>query len=295
MKIPTLTLVTALTTLCGMSSKAETVYLLTADDQILTFDSATPGTIISARSITGLQTGETLRGLDARPATGTLYSLGSSSRLYTINPNTGAATQVGSQFSTLLNGTSFAFDFNPAVDRIRVASDLNQNLRVNPNDAGVTVDGNFAYAPGDTYFSQNPNINGVAYDNNFSGALTTTLYAIDSLQNTLSIVTSPNAGTLSSIGLLGIDASRFNGFDISGASGVAYAVTPAASSDPGANLYTIDLGTGAATLIGRIGTFDQDTLVRGMTVMAIPEPGVTALLAVGGCFGSLVLWRRRRS
>ncbi len=295
MKIPTLAIVMAMTTLCGLSSKAETVYVLTSNDQIITFDSASPGTILSARSITGLQIGESLQGLDARPVNGLLYSLGSSSRLYTVDPSTGAATQVGSgQFSTLLNGTSFGLDFNPTVDRIRVSSDLDQNLRLNPNNADVTVDGTFAYNGGDLFAANNPNINAVAYDNNVVGAVTTTLYAIDSLLNTLTVVTSPNSGTLSTIGSLGIDAARFNGFDISGVTGLGYAVSPAASSDPAANLYTIDLNSGLATLVGRIGDLDQDILVRGMTV-AVPEPGTLALFACGGVFGFLALRKRRRA
>jgi len=46
--------------------------------------------------ITGLQAGETVLGFDYRPATGGLYAIGSTSRLYLINGTTGAATQVGS-------------------------------------------------------------------------------------------------------------------------------------------------------------------------------------------------------
>lgn len=300
MKIRHLTTALALALLPVVSAQAETIYVLSTLDQIITFDSAAPGNILLARSITGLQSGESLLGIDSRPATGLIYALGSSSRLYSIDPLTGAAVQTGSgQISPLLNGSSFSFDFNPTVDRIRVTSDLDQNLRLNPNSGAVAaVDTTLAYAAGDSRFGQNPSINGVAYDNNVPGAATTTLYGVDSLQNTLVTIgsPSPNDGTLHTVGVLGIDASRFNGFDISGVSGLAYAISPAASSDPAANLYIIDKATGGATLVGKLGNIDEDYLIRGMTVFApVPEPGVSALFAFGGGIGGFLLWRRQRS
>jgi hypothetical protein len=43
-------------------------------------------------------------------------------------------------FMPVLAGTSFGFDFNPTVDRIRLVSDSGQNLRLNPNSgAGATT------------------------------------------------------------------------------------------------------------------------------------------------------------
>ena len=78
-------------------------------NELLTFDSASPQNGLSARAITGVQSGDQIRGIDW--INGTLYGLGNESYLYTINPNTGAATQVGAgQFSPLLNGTDFGFN-----------------------------------------------------------------------------------------------------------------------------------------------------------------------------------------
>ena len=274
------------------SVNAELIYALSSDSQILSFNSTAPGSILSAHGITGLQPVETLLGIDARPTTGLLYALGSSSRLYTINPNTGAATQVGSgQFGSLLNGLSFGYDFSSAGDVIRATSDLDQNLRINPTTGAiVAVDTTLAYAGGDTFAGQNPSINGLAYNN--SGVL----FAIDSLQNSVSTIgsPSPNDGTIHTVGLLGIDVSRVNGFDISTTSGIAYLGSPAASSDPGANLYTVNPITGVASLLGHIGAPDQDIIIQGITV-AVPEPGIGALFAFGSGFGCLMLWKRRRS
>jgi hypothetical protein len=85
----------------------ELLYAITTRNNLISFYSDAPGTILSARAINGLQGAERIRGVSVGP-NGSLYGLGSSSRLYTINPNTGTATQVGSgQFSTLLNGQAF--------------------------------------------------------------------------------------------------------------------------------------------------------------------------------------------
>jgi len=250
----------------------------------------------SAQFVTGLQPAETLLGIDYRPANGLLYGLGSSSRLYLINPTTGAASQVGSgQFSTLLSGTTFGFDFNPTVDRIRVVSDLDQNLRLNPNDGTVAaVDLSLNYAAGDPFFGLSPNVNAAAYANNVPGALSTTLYVIDSAQNSLAIQNPPNNGTLTTVGLLAIDASRFNGFDISGLTGIGYAATPAASGGPAADLYIINLATGGASLVGHIGGAPDDFIIKCLSVVAVPEPGVGVLALVGG-LGLWMLRLRRRA
>src|SRR5262249_17417306 len=68
---------------------ASTLFAVTATNQLLSFSSALPGIIQSTTPITGLQGGETIRGIDTRPTTGQLYALGSTSRLYTIDPATG--------------------------------------------------------------------------------------------------------------------------------------------------------------------------------------------------------------
>jgi len=72
----------------GGRTDAEILTGLTSTGNLVTFDSGTPGTIDSSLAITGLQGGETLLGIDRRPATGLLYGLGSTSRVYTIKPST---------------------------------------------------------------------------------------------------------------------------------------------------------------------------------------------------------------
>ncbi len=102
-------------------------------DNLISFYSDAPGSITASRAITGLQAGESVRGIDVG-ANGVLYGLGSSSRLYSIDPNTGQATAVGGQFSTLLNGSTFGFDIGPT--GARVTSDLGQALLINTSTWG---------------------------------------------------------------------------------------------------------------------------------------------------------------
>jgi hypothetical protein len=108
----------------------------------------------------------------------------------------------------------------------------------------------FALSPGAA-------VNGVAYDRNFPGSKVTTLYAID--PNTDQLVTiggidsspSPNGGVIRTIGPIGVNAANDVGFDISiGAEGAAYA---SLTVNGKAGFYTIDLKSGAATLVGPIG------------------------------------------
>jgi len=163
------------------------------------FSTSNPETVISSANITGLQAGEKILGIDFRPATGQLYGLGSNSRLYTINPSTGVATFVAALTTVpmgsttavplSLEGTSFGFDFNPVVDRIRIVSNTGQNLRANPITGLTLVDGRINPQPA--------SVNGVAYDNNDNDPATgTALYALDILTDQEFEINPPNNGTL---------------------------------------------------------------------------------------------------
>jgi hypothetical protein len=239
-----------------------TIYALTNSNDLLRLDSAAPGTILSTVGISGLQPGENLLGIDFRPASGQLYALGSTSRLYTIDLGSGAATQVGAgPFAPALNGTSFGFDFNPVVDRVRVVSDADQNLRLNPSTGALAgADSQLTYAAGDPNSGANPNLVGLAYNNNAAGVTITTLYGIDSNLDILAIQNPPNNGTLNTIGPLGFDTSGEVGFDIA-TSGTGFASLQIGGLT---GLFTIDLATGAATSVGSIGT--GATAIRDIAV-----------------------------
>lgn len=193
-----------------------------------------------SKSIAGLQTGENILGIDFRPVNGQLYALGSSSRMYTINLGTGAATAVGtSPLSTLLAGADFGFDFNPMADKIRVVSNTGQNLRLDPVTGAVTA-ADAAINPLGAALSA------AAYTNNMAGATSTTLFVIDHNTDKLYQQTPPNNGTLVETGSLGINISNANGFDIGSMSQKAYLMATVGTST---KIYSINTTTGAATSI----------------------------------------------
>ena len=230
-------------------------------------------TIEAAHQITGVAAGETILGIDFRPATGQLYALGSTSRLYTINPATGVATATGtSPFSPSLNGTAFGFDFNPTVDRIRVVSNTRQNLRLHPETgATAAVDETLAYGTLDSNAGTLPNVVAAAYTNPDNDPATgTLLYDLDSELGVLATQNPPNLGALNTVGALGVRSNDLVGFDIA-PSGIAYVVLKA--TGPGkpkqtcgnSDLYTVNLSTGAGTRIGSVGT---PMPIRGLAASA---------------------------
>jgi hypothetical protein len=226
---------------------------------MLHFSSAALTTTVDI-PITGLQVGETMLAIDFRPNTHKLFGLGSTSRLYQIDKATGAATQVGSgAFTPALTGTEIGFDFNPVVDRIRVVGNDDQNLRLSPSIGTVAgVDTPVAFAPTDVYAGESAVIGGLAYSNNVMSATVTTLYGYDYAHNVLFTQGGPNGtpsangGQLFTIGPSGVTACNTRiGLDISSL-GHAYAslnTAPCTTS----SLYTVNLSTGAVTLVGSIG------------------------------------------
>ena len=271
------------------SVDAETVFGLTNSSTIVTFDSSSPGTIISTRPITGLGSGVSLRGIDFRPADSQLYALGSNGNLYRLTASGGtfAATDLGA-LSTSPQGASFGFDFNPTVDRLRVTSDVNQNLRINQTTSppGVTVDGALTLNG-----SSNFDLVGAAYTNSVFGATSTTLYGLDAFTDSLVRSTNANAGTYTNTNLNGglfgplgvtFGSSDLVGFAISGSSGSGFF-----SLNDG--FFSIDLNSGAAT---RLGTLGSGSLV-GISVAPVPEPGTWAMMLLGFAVIGAVLRRRR--
>ena len=103
-----------------------------------------------ARPISGLTPGETVVGIDVRPTDGDgaangqddgkLYGVGktgTAGRVFEIDPRT-ATVKNAVPLSVALSGSAFGVDFNPTVDRLRIVSDEDQNLRANV-DTGATL------------------------------------------------------------------------------------------------------------------------------------------------------------
>lgn len=232
---------------------AETAFALNGRNMLIRFDTNTPGFTDSAQVIRGLQPGESILGIDFRPANGMLYGLGSQNRLYVIDTATGMATAVGSApFLTPLEGTEFGFDFNPTVDRIRVVSNTGQNLRLHPDTGAVAaVDGRLNTDPATEF-----RVAGAAYTNSVAGATTTVLYGVDAELRMLVTQNPPNDGKLNRVGMLNADISEVAGFDISPRTGIAYVAARVRGSATSA-LYEVNLMTGATMQLGVFDRLDQ--------------------------------------
>jgi len=248
------------------------------------FDSGALGSVTTVPT-TGLQAGEFLVGIDFRPADAQIYGIGSTSRLYRLNILTGVATQVGTAGQFTLNGTAFGTDVNPLTDRIRLVSNTEQNLRLNPTDGTLTGT--------DSALNPAGNVVAAAYSNNFVGTATTTLYDIDSAAGTLLIQNPPNNGALTTVGSLGLgtNLNEAIGFDIA-ENGVAFATITTGGIS---RLYIVNLTTGAATLqssnAGSIGTGTTPFVGVTATPKAVGFESAAAAAGEGGT-ATLTVYRR---
>ena len=234
---------------------------LTNDDNLVSFDPNRPDRTTKI-AVSGIDA--PLLGIDTRPSNGLIYGITTANTIYTINPNTGAATKV-STLDTSFEGTTVSgFDFNPVADRLRLVGDNDQDFRINVETGAVTVDGTLAFADGDVNAGANPRVTAAAYTNAIANPTTTQLYDIDADLNTLVLQNPPNDGTLMTIGELGIEIDDLAGFDIVSSgegNNAAFAVTDS-------TLYSIDLLTGAATRVGAIDTGEADGIKGLATVKA---------------------------
>ncbi|MBV7530486.1 DUF4394 domain-containing protein [Chitinophaga sp. sic0106] len=249
----------------GITGPDLSLYALTNTNMLLNVNAKNPAVVISQTAITGLQAGETLLGIDFRPATGQLYGIGSSSRIYVLNTQSGAARAIGTTaFTPAISGTAIGVDFNPTVDRIRMVTSTGQNLRLNPETGGIAATD--ANLNGVT----SPNVTAAAYTMNRAGAATTVLFVIDVTTDKLYKQDPPNDGKLVEVGSLGIDIEQAGDFDINPDGTVAIAALKTGGKT---NLYSINTTTGKATKL-------QNEFSNTIISVAIPtEPVAYAVSA----------------
>jgi len=270
------------------ASRAAVIYAVddSSGQSLVSFDSSAPGSYLSGVAISGLLSNETIKGIDFRPSTHELFALGSFSRLYTLNPLTGVATEVPppGAFTPTLGGSTFGFDFNPVLDRIRVVSNTKKNYVLNPNDGSATGVTDLFYGPADPNFGVSPNVSFSAYTNSVAPAPgSTQLYGIDSGRDIL-VTQANSAGTLGTVGSLNIEVGAVGGFDISGPGNEAFAAL-LPSNESSSKLYSISLITGMAQNLGII---DGGVVISSMSIAPdnfvpgtlLPEPASLALLAL---------------
>lgn len=273
-------------------------------NNLLRFNRTNPGATTPI-AIRGLASGESVVGIDFRPATGQLFGLSTNGaggvRLLIIDPQDGTATPLTQTFQQFddgagnripVQGTAFGVDFNPTVDLFRVVTNSGVNFRLRPTD-GTIVDGNNGLTTGTLLAGVNPDgtikggtarVDATAYTNSFGGATTTTQYTLDATSDNLFIQSPPNSG--SQIGTLPVtlngkrlDFSAINGFDIPSGVRVSTSGAPATGQGLAAltvnnhtNLYAVELSTGAAKLLGPVGTGASNLV--GLTAADAPVGGV---------------------
>jgi hypothetical protein len=268
-----------------LAPRKETVYAVTASNQLIHFNAGQPRKILGKKSVTGLQPNEEIAAIDFRVNKGVLYALGklgTAGRLYTIDTATGKATQVGTGILAVpLDAAEYGLDFNPTVDRMRLAGSNGFNARLhpdtgavvdsNPNEPGLQVDGRLAFAKDDPNFGKEPAVMAAAYTYNKTNDKITTNYAIDGKLDMLltqgtkegvAPAVSPNTGQLFTVGRLSVGESARVSFDIADVSGAAFIATTKAG-DKESKFYLVNLETGAASFHGTIAVGE---IVKGISV-----------------------------
>lgn len=289
----------ALVAACGSDDSNELAALpagdmlvLTATNQLISYDKTQPGVIRTSATISGIAAGFGIVGIDFRPRDGQLYAVARNNsttagvpnegRLYTINTRTGAATEVAILTNNVANTipytglpaapATFGVDFNPAADALRIVSSTGVNLRVSFATLGSTfTDGNVNGAAAD--------ISGAAYTNSFDGTTATRLFNINATTDTLTLQDPPNAGTQVVAAPLGVDATGDVAFDIDARNNRGFAVMTVGGVT---GLYTVAIPDSTATLpvaaaATAVGTLNVPNPVVGMVLIQPAAPQAIAL------------------
>jgi hypothetical protein len=259
--------------LLGFPSPADAILTVVTNGTVLTrFESSLPGNVTTV-TITGMQTGEKLIGIDFRPSNGLLYGVGTTNRLYILNYLTGATRQVGPAggFTLPVTSTAFGLDIDPTADVLRFVTNDDGNGRIDL-DTGMKVgDG----LDGGISEGSAVSIPAIGYKNNFQDASTTTLFGINTVEGTLvtigrrnSAAPDFNTGFVQDVGSLGLGAnlSPLIGFDIAPLNnGTLASITVSGES----RLYIINLANGVASLVGKIG--NGATPYSGLAILSGPQ------------------------
>jgi WD40 repeat protein len=265
---------------------------LASNNTILTFNARNLGTPTSTTPIVGLAASETIVSIDYRPATGQLYGLGSSSRLYFINEKSGVATALGvASFSPVLAGgnakigaVAYTNSMAGATATMLYDIDFEQDklyMQTPPNDGTLQLVGdlgvNFQGVGDMDILADNSTALAVTNNANVSTLYTidlTTGKAVDVGKFTAPVISlafktnpiayatttgnmlvrfNPTSGNNNSVALTGLAASEsIVGLDFRPANGALYAISNQS------RLFSVNTASGALTVVG-------STLVPGLS------------------------------
>ncbi|WP_035753540.1 DUF4394 domain-containing protein [Parafrankia discariae] len=232
---------------------------LTTNGRLVRFQTSDSRSLTTLGPVTGLTADTALVGIDYRVQNGRLYGVGNAGGIYVLSTANAVATKV-SQLTVPLVGTRFGVDFNPAANRLRVVSDVGENLRHNIDDpvgtpaAGVTVaDTPLTFPPSQLFAT---GVSAVAYTNNdLDPSTATTLFDIDTDLDRVAVQSPANNGFLAPTGNLGPAVDPGAGFDIystiSNGRSVGSSGYAALSVGGVHTLYSVELLSGRAQSLGR--------------------------------------------
>lgn len=227
---------------------------VTPSNQLVTFDSANPTALLSSIPITGFfAAGEVIRDIDVAANTGSLIGRSNFDRLFLISPTNPFAIPFGTPLP--ITPGPLGMDIDPRNDQIRLWSNVGENVVLNGvNGSLIRIGVPLSYAPGDLFHGTQPRVAGMAFLNSVPAATFTGVYAIDHFRNTLVRPGSQslNDGLLATVGGLGVNVGSRVGFDIAPFTNAAFASFQI-NGQGVSRLYTVNLGTGRATSLGRIG------------------------------------------
>ncbi len=231
---------------------------LVGDKTLVMFDTETLE-VSGSMDVTGV---DSLLGIDLRPSNGTIVGVTPDMTIVSIDPATGAATEMSKMDTALpLGDTPVIVDFNPAADKLRFMTG-STNHRVDVDTGAVTVDGSLNWQEGDMHVGEATAIVAAAYINSYGKPEKTKMFDIDSTIVAVIQQVSPNDGTLGAIGKLGIEAPAANyAFDVqtnAEMENMAWLVN-------GNMLYSVDLETGKATGAGEIKGLEGE--IRDITIL----------------------------
>jgi DNA-binding beta-propeller fold protein YncE len=246
---------TAAVLFAASSAFAGTMYTVDSNRTLYTLDLATgartPAGVISANA-------GTTSGLAHDPATGTVWVVSTSTdSLYTVDLATGTATLVGAFGDSAI--VMHGLEFDDSTGKLYGASSHNGGLyEINKATGAATLIG----------------VSGlVSFTNLGYDSANDVMYACNTTTPESFHIMNRATGATTFVGLLGAVSSNPNGMAFNRDNGLLYLIDNTTD-----NLYTIDVTTGAATVIGPMGSGNYLGLVY------IPDPAPPACYA--NCDGS---------
>lgn len=277
---------TSLLAFSAHTSANNDLYAITDNSRLVAFDRNAPnGSLLVNRALTGIGAGEAVIGMDFSAA-GALYLVTVSGntvgRVYTVDLTNGAATPVTGMTNalppttvssfTLPPATAYGVEFRPGsasttppatTGSLRFTTDTLKTLEVNLST--------FATTAVTTLSQPAPVITSEAYTNSFAGATRTTLYALDTANDSLMTQSTmaPTTGQLFDVRALSVLVDGFGGFDIlGGADGYVVGVLRATATPTYSTLYRIDLSDGAMSSLGDVGNATTGTTMPRVQITA---------------------------